>query len=235
MRSLWHSSQPAFNRVTWKNVSVLYYSSSIPDSLWALGKAEIPAHILCRTPGLMSLYCPVFLFFPYSFQSLPSHYLTTTGLNQFNLPKVYETLSVWLAFLVIWFRFFKNKSRHSVLAQSPLSNAHPVIQTAWADLQGRASCCRRQLDSSLSSPLFLWMATNPILFFKFLLRCLIQKPGSLLVCSFPRHSMGPSWKAWHVYCFSFFHSKAKLSNDYTQPCVTRQLHHWVLHKVRTFS
>lgn len=50
---------------------------------------------------------------------------------------------------------------------------------------------------------------------------------------FPKHSMGPSWKAWHVYCFSFFHSKANLSNDYTQPCVTQQLH-WVLHKVRTF-
>lgn len=50
---------------------------------------------------------------------------------------------------------------------------------------------------------------------------------------FPKHSMGPSWKAWHVYCFSFFHSKANLSNDYTQPCVTRQLP-WVPHKVTTF-
>lgn len=46
--------------------------------------------------------------------------------------------------------------------------------------------------------------------------------------------MGPSLKAWHVYCFSFFHSKANLRNNCTQPCVTQQLHHWVLHKVRTF-
>lgn len=51
---------------------------------------------------------------------------------------------------------------------------------------------------------------------------------------FPKHSVSPSLKAWHVYCFSFFPSKANLNNDYTQPCVTQQLHRRVLHKVRTF-
>lgn len=51
---------------------------------------------------------------------------------------------------------------------------------------------------------------------------------------FLKHTRGLSWKAWHVYCFSFFPSKTTVRNDYTQPCVTQQLHHQVLHRVIIF-
>lgn len=80
-------------------MSALYSLFSVPDSLRALGTAEIPARILQRTPGVTSLFCPVF---SYSFQSLPIHYLTTTGLHQFNFPKVFETPSVWLGVFWLW-------------------------------------------------------------------------------------------------------------------------------------
>lgn len=110
-----------------------------------------------RTPGVTSLYCPIFLFFPYSFCYLPSHYLITKDYTQFNFPKSFETANVWL-FFIFWagvsllgvlcvcvYYGLSKKSTYIVLVKSPLSNANPVIQTTQADLQGRSSCCRRQL------------------------------------------------------------------------------------------